>query len=119
MTATTDCLFTVMDIDSIPDDEAVDDLLIGLVIGSLEGGKCAIRKDDSPAISHVCRVAFDNRNIVYWVGSFEQQATIEACWTAAKDDNLHSGLLQRYAINSVSAISALSIEDVCQLLKLG
>src|SRR6266571_4056653 len=121
MAATTDGLSPVMDVDGVPNDEAVGYLLVGLVIGSLEGSQCTIRKDHPPAIGHVRRVAFNNRNVVFWVCFFEQQAAIETCWPATKDDYLHCGLLQGYAINATWAMWVLStqtIENICQLLEL-
>ena len=54
----------------------VGDLLVGLVIGALEGRQRAVREDDAPAVGHIGGVAFDDGDIVRGVGFFDEQATI-------------------------------------------
>ena len=76
-----------MHVDSVPDDEVVGDLLVGLVIGTLEGGKRAIGKDHPPAVGDARRVALDDSYFARWVGLLDEQPTVQPGGTTAEDDD--------------------------------
>src|SRR5271157_4140363 len=77
MPAATYLLISIIDIDGIPDHELIGDLFVCFIIRSLEGGKGAIGKNDTPTVGNVCRVALDNGDVVRRIGLFNEQAAVE------------------------------------------
>src|SRR5579885_1023730 len=90
MAAAANSFAAIMYINGVPDHKVISNLLVGFVICSLERAKRAIRENDAPAIGDIGRVAFNDCNVMARIGLFDQQATIEACWTAAEDDYFHA-----------------------------
>src|SRR5262249_8555797 len=86
-------LITIIHIDGVPDHEMIGNLLICFIIGPLKGGQRAIRKNNAPAIGDICRIAFDDENVVRRIGFFNEKAAIESCRASAKYNNLHPALL--------------------------
>ena len=76
-----------MHVYSVPDDEVVGDLLVGLVIGTLEGGKRAVGKYHPPAISDARRVALDYGDFARRVGLLDEQPTVQPGGTTTEDDD--------------------------------
>src|SRR6266566_2623108 len=93
MSSATYLLISIIHIDSIPDHEMLSDLFVRFIVCSLEGGQCAIRKNDTPAIGDVCRIALDDGDVVRRIGLFNQQAAIEPCRSTTEDNYLHLALL--------------------------
>src|SRR5713226_8006742 len=86
MSSATYLLISIIHIDSIPDHELIGDLFVCFIIGPLEGGQCAIGKNDAPAIGDVCCIALDNGDVVGRIGLFDEQAAVESCWTSTKNN---------------------------------
>src|SRR2546425_449672 len=81
MPTATYLLISIVHIDGIPDDELIGDLFVCFIICSLEGGQCAIGKNNTPAVGDVCRIALDNGNVVRRISLFDQQTAVESCRT--------------------------------------
>src|SRR5579859_499580 len=94
MAPTTDSLSTIAHVDGIPDHELIGDLLVCLIVSSLEGPKRAIRENNAPAIGNIGRVALNNGNIVRGVSLFDEQTTIQTCRPCAQDDYFQRSLLR-------------------------
>src|SRR5262249_36829834 len=73
----------------VPNDEILGDLLVGLVVGPLEGGQRAVGEDHAPAVGHVGRVALDDRDVVRRIGLLDEEGGIKARGTSAEDYNSH------------------------------
>src|SRR5712692_5475857 len=92
MASAADCLPAIMHIDGIPDHEMIGYLLICLIVSPLERGERAIRKDHTPAIGHIGRIALDDSDVIRGMRLFDEQPAIETSRPSAEDDDLHSAL---------------------------
>src|SRR5262249_14190772 len=93
-----------------PDHELIPDLLIGGIVCPLKRGQRAVREDDAPAVGHICGVALDNCDIVGWMSLFDEQTTIEARRSRAKNDDLHLRLSNPLSVSaSISSWAILGM----------
>src|SRR5579885_2179159 len=90
MTAAANGFSAIAGINGVPDDKAVGDLLIGGKVCALEGGQCTIRKDDTPAIGHIRRVALNNCDVVRRIGLLNQDTCVETRRSTAKNNDFHT-----------------------------
>src|SRR5579885_2456304 len=102
MAATTYSLTTIQNVDIIPEDETIGDLLVGFVVSTLERGKRAVRKHHAPAISDICRIALENSNAVRGVIFFDEQTGIQTCRASTKNNDVHHAVLPSPSRTSAS-----------------
>src|SRR5580700_11823710 len=73
MAATAYSGIPIENIDGIPDHEVVGDLLVGLIVGPLKRGECAIREDHAPTIGDIGGIALNDGDAISGIGFFDEQ----------------------------------------------
>src|SRR5438874_13484450 len=89
MSTTTDSFSTIIGINGIPDHKMIVNLLICLIVSPLKRSQCAVRKNHTPAIGHIRRIAFNNSNLVGRISLLNQETAIETGRSGTQNNNSH------------------------------
>ena len=80
-----DELLFEMDIDGVPDHEAIGDLGVGHEIGRSQRRQRLVREDNAPAVGGARRIALEDGDVPCGAHLLQEQARVETTRPAAKD----------------------------------